>query len=71
MEREITEGRITVLLSLTLEPAIFPEPKDGNLRRWGFKGTSERLSPIPLVDMAYSGILFGISFCIFLRILMG
>ena len=70
-KRKITEGRITVLLSLTSEPAIFPEPKDGNLRRWGFKGTSERLSSITLMDMAYSGFLFGISFCTFLRILMG
>ena len=70
-EREITEGRITVLPSLTSEPAILPEPKDGNLRRWGFKGTSERLSSITLMDKMYSGILFGISFCIFLRILMG
>ena len=71
MERENTEGRITVLLSLTSEPAIFPESKDGNLRRWDFKGMSERLSSITLMDMAYSGFLFGISFCISLRILMG
>ena len=71
MEKEITEGRITVLLSLTSEPAIFPEPKDGNLRRWNLKGTSERLSSITLTDRTYIGILFWISFCIFLRILMG
>ena len=71
MERENTEGRITALLSLTSELAIFPEPKDGNLRRWGFKGTSERLSSITLMDRTYIGILFGISFCIFLRILIG
>jgi hypothetical protein len=71
MERENTEGRITALLSLTSELAIFPEPKDGNLRRWGFKGTSERLSSITLMDMAYSGFLFWISFCVLLRILMG
>ena len=70
-KREITEGRITVLLFLTSEPAIFPESKDGNLRRWDFEGTSERLSSITLMDMAYSGFLFGISFCISLRILMG
>lgn len=41
-KRKITEGRITVLLFLASEPAIFPESKDGNLRRWDFKGTSER-----------------------------
>ena len=50
MERENTEGRITALLSLTSEPAIFPEPKDGNLRRRGFKGTSERLFSTTLMD---------------------
>jgi len=71
MERENTEGRITALLSLTSEPAIFPEPKDGNLRRRGLKSTSERLSSITLMDRTYIGILFGISFCIFLRILIG
>ena len=70
-KREITEGRIIALLSLTLEPVIFPEPKDGNLRRWSFKGTSERLSSITLMDLTYIGILFRISFCIFLRILIG
>lgn len=59
MERENTEGRITALLSLTLEPAIFPESKDGNLRRWGFKGTSECLSSITLMDRAYIGIFSG------------
>ena len=66
-----TGGRITVLLSLTSEPAIFPEPKDEDLRRWGFKDTSERLSPIALMDLAYSGFSFRDFFCIFLRILMG
>lgn len=65
MKEKNTGGRITALLSLSLKLAIFPEPKDGNLRRWGFKGTSERLSSITLVDRAYSGFLFGISFCIF------
>ena len=70
-KRKITEGRITVLLSLISEPAIFPEPKDGNLRWWGFKGTSECLSSITLMDRAYIGIFFGISFCILLWILMG
>lgn len=59
MERENTEGRITVLLSLTSEPAIFPEPKDGNFRRWGFKGTTERLSSITLMDRTYIGIPSG------------
>ena len=39
---------MTALLSLTSEPAIFPKPKDGNLRRRGFKGTSERLFFIAL-----------------------
>ena len=70
-KRKITEGRITVLLFLTSEPAIFPESKDGNLRWWDFEGTSERLSSITLMDRTYIGILFWISFCIFLRILMG
>ena len=32
-----TGGRITAPLSLTPEPVIFPEPKDGNLRRRGFQ----------------------------------
>lgn len=45
-----TGGRITALLSLALELAIFLEPKDGNLRRRGFKGTSECLFSITLMD---------------------
>ena len=59
-KEETTGGRITALLSLTPESAIFPEPKDGNLRRWGFKGTSERLFSITLMDRMCSCIFFGI-----------